>query len=252
MSKFTSGKLCGGIVAPAFLFGLAAAGSVAFATPAAYFVGSEGSAASSTGAAPVSYTRTTTNPDGPFDNGISFAAGSGGYQTGFGTSGFGGKSINIPLALGTDSLQYVIHSNGSYTGTFELTMFFSASSGAYDPSATNTPANPNLAVYTVPGSATFSVPSNGTKVRDYNDNGDGGEALVAYSGATAFTVGSYDVTVTGFTFKTGLTTFNSGYTDGGLLTLNVSSAPTPEPAALGLFGVGAIGLSLLSRRRRAS
>ena len=234
------------------------------AAPVLYFTGAEiAPGNSTTGAENATANRLTTNGNNnPFDNGISFGVGPNlSYATSanFGSTGYGAHDIDIGLALGTTTLDFVAHGGASYSGeSAVLTAFFSGSSGSYNPGTAGAAATPDLAVFTTPTnsaiSGTGSTPSvqlSGTEVKDYNDNYGlgGGKHLISYSGATSYTVGGYNVAITGYTFATGQTSYNANYKDVGILTFNVTAVP--EPASLGLVAVGALGLLLLKRRRPA-
>ena len=132
--------------------------------------------------------------------------------------------------------------SGFVTGqTYDLSFYYNARYATY-PAA----ADP-LMVVTL-GSSTLT-PSGGVSVVP---------ASASYSTTVPYYFAQYLYTATGSTatltfsnVKTGLDSAGTQYNDSSLLLDNVSLSSVPEPASLGLVGVGALGLLLIKRRKTA-
>ena len=119
-----------------------------------------------------------------------------------------------------------------------LNLFFDTTGTSYNPAYTPGVGIPgDLSAYVVTGSSAFAIPAAGTEVQSYNSS-DVNVNSASYSGATSVDIGGSVITLTKFSATDG---------PAGSFTLTL----TPEPAMIGVLGIGlALLAAALYRKRR--
>jgi hypothetical protein len=141
------------------------------------------------------------------------------------------SSISFELSPGANTFRFTPTAAvdpGEYAG---VQLYFNTTGSIFEPNAPG--FAPNLAAFVLTDSSSYSAPSNGTNVIDY---GNSFGALVPYSGATSFTIGGYEISVSSLTIN---------HSPSGSVTLSVVAVPAP--ATIGLLGLAGLGAA---RRRR--
>jgi hypothetical protein len=149
-----------------------------------------------------------------------------------------GKGISIPLNLGVNNFTFSVLQSftpGPFGG---LSLFFNATGVSYNPSVLNALIPGDLAAFTPTNNdpLAFQIPSAGTLIANYNPTGGN---QVAYSGATSFQVGGYDVSIS---------SFGSTTTPSGSFSLTVVAA-VPEPSSWILIGTALVGGTSIAVKR---
>lgn len=166
-----------------------------------------------------------------------------------------GKTISFELGLGTNVVTFERSRSAGYTPSYYgLQLFFNGSGTSFNPSQISPAIIGDLVASVQANSSSFLIPGAGTLVPNYGNNGTSSSTVTTapYNGATSFSVGLYDIAVTGFDIahdRGGANTMSGSFTLE--VTQRTPTPSVPEPYVPALLGVGfaALGFGRKLARR---